>query len=149
MRWMLMVSVVLVGCGQSVGSAPEAIDPWSHMQAHAWTQDPSERAIEIWTAEHGAPTAKCADDARATQITSMDTAELARECEQDTLGLVAGCMYQYDAHGAKVAIDEQYMGASHDVYTHELLHVLYFCAHPGDGNHAHTDAIWSHVPVAQ
>lgn len=145
---MLLMVVVLGACGRDNVAAPEAMDPWSGMPAHAWTQDPSERAIEIWTAEHGAPTEQCVEEVRATVITAMDSPELARECRQDTLGNVAGCLYQYDIHGAKVAIDEQYVGASHDVYTHELLHVLHYCHHRGDGNPRHTDAVWTHVPVA-
>lgn len=148
MRAMLMVLVVVTGCAANVAPAAQELDAWSHMPAKDWKVDPSERAIDIWTAEHGEPTAECAELTRGATIHTADFRVVASTCQDGlaTVGSVAGCLYAHDVDSADIMVDEDQ--DSHDLRTHELLHVLLECAQRGDGDRGHTDAVWTHVPVA-
>jgi hypothetical protein len=145
--------LTLSACGADVAPAVEeteqaqTLDSWSRepMQAHA--EDPSERAIDIWIAEHGSPHARCAEEARAASIAMMPTSDVAAHCHADE-GKVAGCVYDYSADGSRIVINQAHAD-SHDLRTHEILHVLYQCQLDGiGGDAAHNDSVWLHLPVA-
>jgi hypothetical protein len=131
---------------EPVAAAEIELDAWSKMPSHDTATDPSERAINIWIAEHGAPHAKCADEARAAVIHVMRPADVAHYCHE-AVGEVAGCAYDYDADGSSIVVSAY--EDSHDLRTHEIMHVLHECQQGvGFGDSDHVDTVWLHLPVA-
>lgn len=107
--------------------------------------DPPERAIAIWSAEHHAPSAHCAEHARSARFEVMPPEMLASVCEVSP-NAVAGCVYRYDTSGADIALADTPEGEDPLTRLHELLHVLIQCETAlADGDSRHRDAVWRHV----
>lgn len=107
--------------------------------------DPSERAIAIWTAEHGEPSPRCAEHVRSASFEVMTPELLAKVCESSP-NAVVGCVYRYDRSGADIAVADTPEGEDPLTRMHELLHVLIQCGTDlADGDYHHRDRVWRHV----
>jgi hypothetical protein len=128
--------ICLIGCGSDSDLAAGPLVP------------PSERAIAIWTEEHGEPSDTCADDARTAGFELLGPERLAAACDAP-VGSVVGCLYEYDEEGADVVLASSAVGASDATRTHELLHVLLQCRSGKLGwsqaDYYHEDPVWKHI----
>lgn len=127
--------MTVVGACSPVGSEQPADASESAVHTD-WSGEPSERAIERWTATHGTPNHVCADYARSVRIEWMDdVAKLDAACGMTH---ILGCSTV--VNGDPVAYVRG--DALQATLVHEVMHALSACQ-LGNSDAGHADAsVW-------
>ena len=141
MKCLLGLAAALLALLNACSSAPAPAPAPSASEsspAMDWHRDPSELAIERWSAVRGAPSAACADYARSIRFEWVDDgAALTKRCG---LGYsVIGC-FTVDADGPVALVRGDALA---NTLVHETMHALEACqTHTVDNAHA-DHALWA------